>query len=267
MIISYEVQKMERERFYLNGWKAGVLGETYGPGSDDDFVRGYRDAQEVRAKVVGADLLSHHLLGLRSALADEPAPDCTTEAIDAGRREGERVRTEVLASADKSEFDREKDYRRALMRALGLADSLALLTWEEVLREVGRVAGMASPDTPPAGYYVVQTQGDSLLDVKIANGNVWGFSRLDGVPGYRTIGRAWGAWIAEHPGAKWWPGVDRMKEGEGVRIGGDPPALEVGMVYTDGNVTSVVTATPWPTGASVTEVRAPWGGPVVWRRA
>ncbi len=54
-----------------------------------------------------------------------------------------------------------------------------------------------------------------------------------------------------------------------VRIGGEPPKLEIGMVveYRLGDVvfTSLVDVLPNPHGPKLIEVRAPWGGPVIWR--
>lgn len=53
-----------------------------------------------------------------------------------------------------------------------------------------------------------------------------------------------------------------------VRVGGEPPELEIGMVVTyesSGIVyRSLVPCSPCPC-PNLVEVRAPWGGPVIWR--
>lgn len=51
-----------------------------------------------------------------------------------------------------------------------------------------------------------------------------------------------------------------------VKVGGNPPAPEIGMVYRWQGMTFLITGLPFEWPADTKEIRAPWGGPVVWRR-
>lgn len=51
-----------------------------------------------------------------------------------------------------------------------------------------------------------------------------------------------------------------------VKVGGNPPEPEIGMVYRWIGVTRMVTGYPFEWPSNLAEIRAPWGGPVVWRR-
>ena len=59
---------------------------------------------------------------------------------------------------------------------------------------------------------------------------------------------------------------------EKVRVGGDPPVGRIGMAYrwADHSGTmrlTVVMDEPTRLGKKIAEVYAPWGGPLIWRRA
>ena len=106
------------------------------------------------------------------------------------------------------------------------------LIWGSVRQGPGEVLDVAGPHTcfpeklsppgmasvsPSAGFYRVydsnQTDAETALYVKVtADGVVWGFSEYEGVPGYRTLGKQWVTFAAEHGNERlrWMPDRDRL---------------------------------------------------------
>lgn len=160
---------------------------------------------------------------------------------------------------------REEACRRAVMRALGLSDTLPTLGWDEVLRAV--MQGVAERD-------VAKNQLSELLSTMARRfkeeedrlerrGFDAGIAHvIDCASRLEAGGRV----VKSRTEA---PSAPASSEPEvPVRIGGDPPAPEIGMVFVYANSKVVVSALPWSWGASNPfEVRAPWGGPVIWRKA
>jgi hypothetical protein len=89
---------------------------------------------------------------------------------------------------------------------------------EKSIDNVTDPPGMA-PVQPTAGFYRVydsnQTGAEEALYVMVTkDGEVWGYSEFEGVPGYRTLGRPWVAFATE-PGnerMRWMPDRDRAAE-------------------------------------------------------
>lgn len=272
-------------RMDLEGFRAGVLGETFGDGSDPAFVAGRHEGEKVRAEIV------------RLERAQAPAP-----TLDSSHVAKIAATLDVGFGTTGARTAYEQLVARRTLSALVTA-----LTMGE-LGEIGEAQRADAAPTPtPDGHYIIRNVPGYTRPVhaKVAGGNVWGYSVYAGVAGYRTIGFAVSGWAK--PEMKWeeekalpvgpvrpvqpcpichrqmfaHPDSELFLDGDGphtcdegtkkaaptVRTGGNPPAPEIGMVYTSGAVTCMVCALPhrWPD--NVTEVRAPWGGAVVWRRA
>lgn len=111
------------------------------------------------------------------------------------------------------------------------------VVWAEV--KESSPPGMA-PVQPTAGFYRVydsnQTDAEVALYVKVTkDGDVWGYSEFEGVPGYRTLGRPWVSFATE-PGnerMRWMPDRDRVAEKESLRTWNPPlvpaPSLDGGL--------------------------------------
>lgn len=229
-------------RVDLEGFRAGVLGETYGDGADPAFVAGYAEGEKVRAEAAVA----------------------MWEKIDAANR---RALTEALGVEWGSGRSVEEGIRR--LSSLEKSWQARCVRGEA---ESPSAPKSAAPALPPIrdGYYLVRDVPGYTdpLHVAVTDGVVWGYSILNDVANYQTIGRSVKEWAVA--GMKWEPEGAQyegaMRMAPTVRVGGYPPAPEIGMVYRNGDYALMVNALPWTWPSGLTEIRAPWGGPVVWRR-
>lgn len=243
-------------RMDLEGFRAGVLGETFGDGSDPAFVAGYHEGEKVRAEIVRKERahapypphLAAEIAACKAsamAYANEPAARAFSIADGyyvvhnvPGHDRAVHVRVQNGYVWGYSIFNGTGEYRTLGGRAEEWA-TMEMRWGEEKALPVGPVR----PVQPcPICHRQMFVHPDSELF-------------LDG-DGPHTCDE----------GAKK-AAVDTGAEAVPTpRTGGDPPEPEIGMVYTFDKWTAMVCALPCPWPNDMKEVRAPWGGPVIWRR-
>jgi len=298
MSISEQVADLEKQvrkaEDALAGMRAGLSGEPLS--QHDRYSKAFKRGHEE------GDM---YLSGLRAGLRNSPTPETTTEAIESGREEGKRLRRDIFAvDLDDLAFqtstvaaimgdpmpkggsplgyekgqrvrrdllgeDRDADLRRALMRALRYADSVALLSWEEVLRGVMGASGKAAKDVDDLSKEerekrIAKQQQTSRYPARFAEmGTAVTTEHITYMIDPSAIPE--GGVPPVPAGLVFTP--DSAPKPPTPRTGGNPPEPEIGMVYRGPGYAGVLTSLPWFWAADVSEVRAPWGGPVVWRCA